>query len=139
LTLWEIGEPFALAVEAAGRVDRSRVLAWCGVVAGAALLGACGGPSPEEVAQGRTVFQKTCAVCHGADAHGMPKLGKDLHSNEFVRRRSDAEIVQFLKKGRPAGDPLNEGKIDMPPKGGNPALTDDDLRLIVVFLRTLQG
>ncbi len=32
----------------------------------------------------------------------------------------------------------NTTKVDMPPKGGNPALKDDDLVNIAAFLRSLQ-
>ena len=68
----------------------------------------------------------------------MPKLGKNLHRNEFARSKSDDDLVEFLKVGRPAFDPLNERGVDMPPRGGDPALTDDDLRLIVAYVRSIQ-
>jgi disulfide bond formation protein DsbB len=45
--------------------------------------------------------------------------------------------VDFNKPGRPATDPLNPTGVDMPPRGGNPALTDDDLVDIVAFLRSI--
>jgi disulfide bond formation protein DsbB len=89
-------------------------------------------------AAGETAFQTTCATCHGPDAHGLPNLGKDLHANAFIAGLSDAEVVAFLKVGRPATDPLNTTGVDMPPKGGNPALDDEDLGNIVAFLRTLK-
>ena len=38
--------------------------------------------------------------------------------------------------GRPAYHPDNTQGVDMPPKGGNPALTDDDLLAIIAFQRT---
>lgn len=88
--------------------------------------------------EGKTTFGKTCASCHGPDAKGLPGLGKDLHANVFVAGLSDAEMVAFLKVGRPASDPLNTTHVDMPPKGGNPALKDEDLADVVAFLRTLK-
>lgn len=104
----------------------------------AASLAACGGGSdPATVTEGRALFAKTCASCHGADAKGMPKLGKTLHANDFVHQRSVPELVEFIKSGRPAWDPLNTTKVDMPPRGGNPALTDEDLAKIASFVRTL--
>lgn len=110
------------------------------VVAAALLALACGGggPSAEEVAQGQTQFRKTCATCHGQNAEGMPRLGKDLHNNAFVQSKSEAELIQFLKEGRPATHPDNTRGVDMPPKGGNPAITDEELRLIVGYLRSIQ-
>lgn len=47
-----------------------------------------------------------------------------MTTSEFIKSQSDAQLVEFIKKGRPASDPANTTKVDMPPKGGNPALTD---------------
>jgi len=80
----------------------------------------------------------TCAGCHGPDANGLPNLGKDLHNNAFLTAMTDDQAVAFLKVGRPADDPLNTTGVAMPPKGGNPAFSDDDLRDIVAYLRTLK-
>lgn len=101
--------------------------------------GGGGGADPAVVAAGEKHFMSTCATCHGKDAMGLPKLGKKLHDNEFVQSKSDSELVTFLKTGRPASHPLNTTGIDMPPKGGNPALSEEDLKAIVAYLRTLQG
>ncbi len=51
---------------------------------------------------------------------------------------TDDEFVDFIKLGRPASHPDNTTGVDMPPKGGNPALTDDELYDVVAFVRTLQ-
>jgi len=84
------------------------------------------------------LFLGTCATCHGQDARGMPKLGKDLHDNQFIKGMSDAELATFFKEGRLANHPDNEARVDMPPKGGNPMLIDEDLRLIAVYVRSIQ-
>lgn len=108
------------------------------IVATALLIAGCGRAEDQDrVARGRGHFQRNCGICHGTDARGMPRLGEDLHDNAFAAGLSDGELVDFLKKGRPAWDPLNERGVDMPPRGGNPALTDDDLLSIVAYLRTL--
>lgn len=87
--------------------------------------------------KGKTAFTTTCLACHGPDAKGLPGLGKDLTTSTFVKGLSDDQFVDFLKKGRPTSDPANTTKVDMPPKGGNPALTDQDLYDVVSFIRTL--
>ncbi len=79
-----------------------------------------------------------CAGCHGADATGIEGLGKNLRTSEFLDGLSDAEAVAFLKEGRPAGHPLNTTGVDMPPKGGDPTLSEQDLLDIVVYLRDLE-
>jgi disulfide bond formation protein DsbB len=91
-----------------------------------------------DATHGEELYQGTCAACHGADATGIDGLGKDLHNNEFTNSLTDPELVAFLEVGRPASDPLNTTGVDMPPKGGNPSLSDQDLQDIVAYLRTLQ-
>jgi disulfide bond formation protein DsbB len=96
-------------------------------------------PAPEgDAVVGETLFQNTCAACHGSDAKGLPGLGKDLTTSEFVKGLSDAELVAFITEGRPVDDPANTRGVAMPPKGGNPALTDEDLFDIVAYIRTLE-
>lgn len=106
----------------------------------AVVVSACGaadGPSRQEVARGREIYAANCSICHGAEGQGKPRLGKDLRGNPFVSKISDAELLGFLIEGRPAFHPDNEQGIDMPPRGGNPGLTDRDLQAIAAFLRTL--
>jgi cytochrome c553 len=69
----------------------------------------------------------------------MPKLGKNLHDNPFIRTRSAGELVDFLEVGRRSYDPLNLTGIDMPPRGGNSALSDQDLAAIAAYLESLQA
>jgi disulfide bond formation protein DsbB len=88
------------------------------------------------VAQGQQLFT-TCSACHGLDAHGLPNLGKDLIASEFVHSLSDEELLAFVSTGRPIWDSLNTTGVDMPARGGNPTLTDDDLLAIIAYIRTL--
>jgi disulfide bond formation protein DsbB len=108
----------------------------------AMLLVACGGSAeptyaPELVSQGEGFFAATCSACHGPDAKGLPNLGKDLTTSEYVRDSSDDELLTLLREGRPTGHELNTTGVDMPPKGGNPSYTDEDLIAIVAFLRSI--
>jgi len=80
----------------------------------------------------------TCSACHGPEGKGVPGLGKDMTASEFITGKTDAELVDFIKVGRDPSDPLNTTGVAMPPKGGNPALSDDDLLNVVMFIRTLQ-
>lgn len=127
------------------------------------LLAACGGrkseaasPAPDQAAapaaeeqaaavqgdpaKGEQLFQTGCNACHGPDATGVQGLGKSLHAgeSEFVSTQSDDELVEFIKKGRQPGEPGNTTGVAMPPKGGNPALSDEDIYHIVAWLRTLE-
>jgi disulfide bond formation protein DsbB len=119
------------------------LLALAAILALTLLAGAaCGGggqPSSADpaVQQGQKIFGRLCATCHGRDAKGMRGLGKSLIANAFTKSLSDQELVEFLQKGRAATDPLNETGVDMPPKGGDPTLTTEDLQHVVAYLRTL--
>ena len=114
------------------------------------VLAACGGggsapsappaqPAPSgDAAKGKSLFEGTCAACHGQNAKGMPGLGKDLTISEFAKGKSDSDLVAFIKVGRPVSDPLNTTGVEMPARGGNASLTDQDLFDIVAYLRTLE-
>jgi mono/diheme cytochrome c family protein len=96
-----------------------------------------GGVSAAEIARGGALYLRSCAACHGRMGQGIRGLGPDLRGSVFVAARSDETVVAFLKIGRRAGDPDNRTRIDMPPRGGNPGLTDADLAAIVAWMRTL--
>ena len=98
---------------------------------------ACGSPRADRVAHGQKLYQQTCAFCHGGDAKGMRGLGKGLLGNEFIAARSERELVDFLKIGRRPDDPGNDTGVDMPPRGGNQGLRDEDLAAIAAYLKTL--
>lgn len=106
------------------------------------LLAACSSgaaPTPiGDASKGKDKYATTCVSCHGPDAKGMPGLGKDLTTSEFAKSLSDTDLVAFVLKGRSTSDPANTTGVDMPPKGGNPALTEDDIKDIVSYLRTLE-
>lgn len=106
-------------------------------------LAACGGGGSKaafgDATKGKEVYTTTCAACHGPNAEGMTGLGKSLKTpTDWMKQQSDQNLLTFLQVGRPSSDPLNTTKVDMPPKGGNPALSEDDLKNVVAFIRTIQ-
>jgi mono/diheme cytochrome c family protein len=94
--------------------------------------------SAGDAAHGEELFTQTCAACHGPEGEGVTGLGKDMTTSEFIAGKSDEELVEFIKVGRPTDDPLNTTGVAMLPKGGNPSLSDEDLYDIVAYIRTLQ-
>ncbi len=125
---------------------------WISLILGVSvLLAACGGSSgvgeteaeepaysAETIAEGETLYGQTCFACHGADAKGIPNLGKDLTTSAFVSSSSDAELLAYVIEGRTADDPANTTGIAMPPKGGFDFLTEDDINSIIAFIRSIQ-
>ncbi|MGB3713116.1 MAG: cytochrome c [Candidatus Promineifilaceae bacterium] len=111
----------------------------------ALMLTACGGDggaedepvaSAGDAVAGEDLFL-VCAGCHGPDAKGLPNNGKDLTTSAFLKDLTDDEFVAFIKTGRSISDPENTTGVDMPPKGGNPAFSEEDLVNIVAYVRTL--
>lgn len=88
--------------------------------------------------KGKPLFVQFCSACHGADALGIKGLGKDLVHSEFVAEETDAQLLKYVNEGRPVDDPRNTTGIPMPPKGGNPALTDQQIVHIIAYLRTIE-
>jgi disulfide bond formation protein DsbB len=88
---------------------------------------------------GEEIFNSTCIACHGVGGVGVEGLGKDLTTSAFVAELTDDELLAFLIAGRSDTDPLNTTGMEMPARGGNPSLTDADLRDVIAYLRTLQG
>ncbi|MEZ4674599.1 MAG: cytochrome c [Caldilineaceae bacterium] len=90
-----------------------------------------------DAANGQKIFSTTCAACHGPAGEGVQGLGKDMTKSEFIAGLSDEELIAFVKEGRRIGDPLNTTGVDMPPKGGNPALSDEQLVDIIAYIRSI--
>jgi mono/diheme cytochrome c family protein len=118
------------------------VLTGCG--GGGAAAPAAGGGAAKAAAgdsvKGKEVFMGTCSACHGQDAKGLPGLGKNLvNKSDWMKKQDDTALLAFVKTGRPSSSPDNTTKVDMPPKGGNPALTDDDLTNVIAYIRSIQA
>lgn len=74
-------------------------------------------------ADGKKVYDSSCTACHGAGVAGAPKLG------------DKAAWTPRIKAGLPAlYDAALKGKGAMPPKGGNTALPDADVKAAVDYL-----
>jgi cytochrome c oxidase subunit 3 len=92
-----------------------------------------------DVAKGRELWMATCRSCHGAAGGGILRQGKDIRGSEFIAGRTDQELLAFIKVGRMPFDPENTTGIQMPPRGGKPLLTDNDLLDIIAYVRTFEA
>lgn len=96
------------------------------------------GLQPGDSATGAKLFVSYCSACHGPDAKGIKGLGRDLTHNEWVQGLNDKELLDYVNAGRAVDDPRNVSGVPMPPKGGNPALKDEEIMHIIAHIRTLQ-
>jgi mono/diheme cytochrome c family protein len=78
---------------------------------------------------GRAVYHRTCVSCHGEDGQGLRAGVPDFRAG--VMAYSTDSLLTHIKNGfHPPGRPLQ-----MPPKGGNPQLTNEDIRNVLTYLR----
>jgi cytochrome c5 len=76
---------------------------------------------------GQAVYDKTCQVCHGAGVAGAPKLGDKADWGPRIGQGTPV-LYQHAIQG------YTGKKGAMPPKGGNTALSDADVKSAVDFM-----
>jgi cytochrome c5 len=75
---------------------------------------------------GKAVYEKTCAACHATGVAGAPKVGDKAAWAEHLAEGTE-HLVQVAIKGEGA----------MPPKGGNPSLSEEEVRAAVHYMLEL--
>jgi cytochrome c5 len=74
-------------------------------------------------ADGKAVYDKVCVACHQVSVANSPKLGDKAAWAPRIQTGLDSLMQSVIK-----------GKGAMPPKAGNPALTDAEIRAAVEFM-----
>ena len=89
--------------------------------------------SAESIADGKRLYQRHCASCHGANAEGgagndLIPAAPDLTDKEWKRGGSDGEIFSAIKNGVPP-------ELNMIPFGDQ--LKDPEIWNVVNYLRSI--
>ena len=84
-------------------------------------------------ADGKELYEKDCAKCHGADGKGETKMGKKLGAKDYTSAKVQDELkdeaaIKAVKEGFKDKD----GKVIMKPAEG---MSDDDIKAVVAYLR----
>ncbi len=77
---------------------------------------------------GKTIFDQLCTSCHTAGVAGAPKVGDKAMWGPRIAQGLDT-LVKHAVEGYHGPD----GNY-MPPKGGNPALTDEQVKAAVTWI-----
>jgi cytochrome c5 len=84
-------------------------------------------PAPTKAAGGaaggKATFDSICSACHGTGVAGAPKFGDKAAWAPRIKQGKDQLYADALK-----------GKGAMPPKGGNPSLSDDAVKAAVDYM-----
>jgi mono/diheme cytochrome c family protein len=82
-----------------------------------------------DVQAGKTVFEKSCRMCHGPEGQGNPAIAKMMNvtmrpfSAKEVQARSDQEIKKIILEGNGKMKPVK--------------LTDTQVADVIAYIRTL--
>lgn len=80
---------------------------------------------------GKEVYEKTCIACHGADGKGAIPGAANFTDPKGPITKSDKILLEHITNGfQSPGSPMA-----MPARGGNPSLTDDDLKNALKYIR----
>jgi disulfide bond formation protein DsbB len=93
--------------------------------------------SPETLAQGKLIYELSCATCHGIDGAGVSGLGNALVGTEYMAATGDEELLAMIIRGRAKDDPANVTGVAMPERGGA-SVSDEVLQAVVSYVRTLK-
>jgi len=81
-------------------------------------------------AHGKVIFEQTCSACHGKDGHGVVPGTPDFTAKGGVLSKPHADLSDHIHNGfSEPGKPLA-----MPPRGGNPELSDQDIKDVHTYL-----
>ena len=94
-----------------------------------------GVPEAADAAAGKAVYSQTCIACHGVNGKGTIPGVTDFTAKNSPLRKSDAELMSNISEGFQSPGSF----MAMPSKGGNPALTEEDIRAVLGYLRTEFG
>lgn len=117
--------PLALGLAACGKEDVTSAVP--APTASAPAAAAAPAPAPAANPLGGTVFNKACGLCHAAGVAGAPKPGD---RDDWAPRIAQGDEVLY----KHAIEGFTGSKGAMPPRGGSPSLSDEEVKAAVDYM-----
>jgi cytochrome c553 len=87
-------------------------------------------------ADGKALYEKDCARCHGVDGKGETKMGKKYNAKDYTDAKVQAELKdEQAFKAIKEGFKDKAGKTLMKPAE---SLSDADINAMVAYMRTFK-
>jgi hypothetical protein len=97
------------------------------------------GPIYGRTVRGKGWFQLTCVTCHGPTGEGLNNLAPSLKDSEFLKTADPVAINVLIRRGRAVTDPANKSGKPMPPRGGDPKITDEMVADLVAYVMSFHS
>ena len=114
-----------------GEIDSTQLVAIASknlMPIGAAATGDTVVAAPTSARSGKEVFNSVCTACHSTGAAGAPKVGDKAAWEPRIKQGLDALLNVAMN-----------GKGAMPARGGNPSVTDDELKAAIQYMAKETG
>ncbi|MFA5371333.1 MAG: cytochrome c [Sideroxydans sp.] len=85
----------------------------------------------DDFSRGQTVYAETCIACHAADGAGSFPGVPDLTGKTGLLSQDDAVLLRRMTDGFQSPG----SAMAMPPRGGNPVLSDADMLSALKYMR----
>ena len=87
------------------------------------------------VSVGRVIYSQTCIACHGTNGKGAIPGVADLTKGDGALSKPDEALLNSITEGFQSPG----SALAMPPRGGNPTLTEEDVEAVLAYLRAEFG
>lgn len=87
-------------------------------------------------ADGKAIYTKECARCHGADGKGQTKMGKKMGARDYTTASVQDEVTdERFHKSIKDGFKDKAGKVLMQPSED---LSDADIKAVIAYMRAFR-
>jgi mono/diheme cytochrome c family protein len=90
---------------------------------------------PGDPNAGEEIYNGTCVACHGEDGRGVLPGMPDFTKKGGVLSKPHSALAKHIEEGFESGT----APVAMPPRGGDPGLSDQDINDVHSYLHVTFG